>query len=119
MGIAFVVTAIRVAPPLPDLAAGLLLPRLPSGAAMLALGLVGTTVVPYNLFLGSGLAHGQSMRQMRFGLGVAVVLGGLISMAVVVVGTTMSACFAVAVQNGSWTISVSRRRNARRRRFRS
>jgi Mn2+/Fe2+ NRAMP family transporter len=56
---------------------------------MLVLGLVGTTVVPYNLFLGSGLSAGQSLQEMRTGLVIAVVLGGLISMAVLVTGTAI------------------------------
>jgi Mn2+/Fe2+ NRAMP family transporter len=53
------------------------------------LALIGTTVVPYNLFLGSGIARGQTLRELRFGLGIAIVLGGLISMAVLVVGTAV------------------------------
>ena len=38
---------------------------------------------------------------------------------VVVAGSTMSACFAVAVQNCSWTTMVSGLRHARSRRLRS
>jgi alkylation response protein AidB-like acyl-CoA dehydrogenase len=37
----------------------------------------------------------------------------------VVAGSTMSAWRAVAVHHGSWTMIVSRRRQARRNRFRS
>ncbi|MCB1055582.1 MAG: divalent metal cation transporter, partial [Acidobacteria bacterium] len=89
MGVAFLVTAFALGPDLGQLAAGFFIPRLPAGSGLLVLGLVGTTVVPYNLFLGSGLARGQELRSMRFGLSVSVVLGGLISMAVVVVGTAV------------------------------
>ena len=46
----------------------MLVPRLPAGSGLLVLGLVGTTVVPYNLFLGSGLARGQQLGELRFGL---------------------------------------------------
>lgn len=60
---------------------------------MLLIGLVGTTIVPYNLFLGSGLSQGQSLGEMRFGLPVAVVVGGLISGAILVVGTLVEAPF--------------------------
>ena len=59
MGAAFLVTAWRLQPSLPGLLAGLARPGLPPGSGMIVLGLVGTTVVPYNLFLGSGLARGQ------------------------------------------------------------
>ncbi|MDY7094922.1 MAG: divalent metal cation transporter [Acidobacteriota bacterium] len=93
MGAAFVITAVVLAPPLPELLRGLLMPALPAGSGVVVLALVGTTVVPYNLFLGSGLARGQSLGEMRSGLAVAVVLGGLISMAVVVVGTVVTGEF--------------------------
>lgn len=89
MGLTFTLTAWVLAPDLPDLLRGVLIPALPPASGVIALGLVGTTVVPYNLFLGSGLAEGQSLRDTRFGLAVAVGLGGLISMAVVVVGAAV------------------------------
>ena len=86
MGVAFLWTAIRLRPDPGALLRGALVPSLPEGSALLALGLVGTTVVPYNLFLGSGIAGGQEVRELRFGLAVAIGLGGLISMGVLVVG---------------------------------
>jgi Mn2+/Fe2+ NRAMP family transporter len=94
MGVAFLLTALFVLPPAGELLRGLVVPRAPAGAGLLVLGLVGTTVVPYNLFLGSGLAAGQELGEIRFGLGVAVVLGGLISMGVVVVGASLAGPFA-------------------------
>lgn len=93
MGAAFLVTAVRLAPDLGELARGAFLPATPSGSGLLILGLVGTTVVPYNLFLGSGLAAGEKLSDVRFGLAVAVVLGGLISMGVLVVGTAVAGDF--------------------------
>jgi manganese transport protein len=95
MGIAFLVTAIAIGPPLPDVIMGLIRPAIPlnPGGALLVLGLIGTTVVPYNLFLGSGISTGQSIKEMRSGLLVAIVLGGIISMAVLVTGTSMSGDF--------------------------
>jgi Mn2+/Fe2+ NRAMP family transporter len=93
MGVAFLATAARLAPAAGELVAGSLVPALPGGSALLVLGLVGTTVVPYNLFLGSGVAAGQSLPELRFGLTVAVGLGGLISMGVLVVGTAVDGPF--------------------------
>ena len=86
MGLTFLLTAILVRPPLTELLRGGLWPTLPAGSALLALGLVGTTVVPYNLFLGSGLAGGQDLGELRFGIAAAVLGGGVISMGVMVVG---------------------------------
>ena len=93
MGVVFLWTAVRLAPPPGELLRGALLPSLPSGAGLLVLGLVGTTVVPYNIFLGSGLAGGQSLRELRVGLAVAIGLGGLISMGVLVVGSAVAEPF--------------------------
>lgn len=89
MGVAFVVTAVRLGPDIVDLLSGLLIPRIPVGSTILVLGLVGTTVVPYNLFLGSALARGSRLGEMRWGLGVAVIGGGVISVGVLVVGTAL------------------------------
>ena len=89
MGVAFLITAARVGPDLAELAEGLLVPRIPSGSTVLVLGLVGTTVVPYNLFLGSALARGSGLAGMRWGLAVAVVGGGIISLGVLVVGSVL------------------------------
>jgi Mn2+/Fe2+ NRAMP family transporter len=93
MGVAFLCTAVLLRPGTVALARGATVPSLPVGSAVLALGLVGTTVVPYNLFLGSGLARGQTLREMRFGLAVAVGLGGLISAGVLIVGTAVGGEF--------------------------
>ncbi len=93
MGVAFLVTAVLLRPPLVELAKGLAIPKVPPSSSLLVLGLIGTTVVPYNLFLGSGIARGQKLGELRFGLAVAIGLGGLISMAVVVVGAALSGEF--------------------------
>ncbi len=89
MGLAFAATAAEVAPPFGEIARGLALPSVPEGSSVLVLGLVGTTVVPYNLFLGAGLARGRSLREARFGIATAVVLGGALSAAIVVAGTAV------------------------------
>jgi len=89
MGLAFLVTAARLGPDLGTLLTGLLVPRMPAGSTVLVLGLVGTTVVPYNLFLGSALARGSRLTDMRWGLAVAVVGGGVISLGVLVVGSAL------------------------------
>ncbi len=96
MGIAFLWTASRLGPSWDDLLRGSLVPSLPSGSTLLAIALVGTTVVPYNLFLGSGIAAGQRLGELRLGLSVAIGLGGLISLAVVVVGTAVVGEFSFA-----------------------
>jgi len=92
MGIIFLLSAVSIKPPVQDLFRGMIRPIIPlnQGGGLLVLGLIGTTVVPYNLFLGSGLSGGQSIKEMRSGLSIAVILGGIISMAVLVTGTSMN-----------------------------
>lgn len=112
MGIAFLITAIMIKPNSIDLFSGMMIPSFPEGSGLLILGLVGTTVVPYNLFLGSGIADkNQTITEMRFGLSIAIVLGGLISLAVLVVGTSVQGNFtfdalgqAIATKIGSWAV---------------
>lgn len=86
MGIAFVLTASQQDFSALSIVEHAVTPRFPAGSELLLLGLVGTTIVPYNLFLGSGIEHGQSIGQMRLGLGVAILLGGIISAAVLITG---------------------------------
>jgi manganese transport protein len=116
LGVSFLSAAAALRPPAGAILAGSLIPALPDGSGLLVLALVGTTIVPYNLFLGSGLAHRQSMGEMRFGLAVAVILGGVISMGILVVGTATDGAFsypalaaALAVRAGDgamWLLGI-------------
>lgn len=58
------------------------------GSTGAILALVGTTIVPYNFFLAAGLTQGQQLGEMRKGLLGAFGLGALITMAIIVVGST-------------------------------
>ena len=94
MGFSFLTTAIMLKPSFSAVLKGSLIPSFPVGSGLLILGLIGTTVVPYNLFLGSGIADTtHEIREMRFGLSVAIILGGIISMAVLIVGTAITSYF--------------------------
>lgn len=113
MGFAFLVAGLSMPMDGAALVKGLFVPSFPEGSILLTLGLVGTTIVPYNLFLGSGLAKGQTIKSMRFGLIVAVFLGGVISMGILLAGTSMSGDFSFAgladtlsKANGTWMATV-------------
>jgi Mn2+/Fe2+ NRAMP family transporter len=93
MGVTFLITALMIKPPLLLLFKGMLIPSIPQHSGLLILGLIGTTVVPYNLFLGSGIAAGQKLNELRFGLSIAILIGGIISMGVLVVGTSVEESF--------------------------
>lgn len=96
MGIAFCYVALQVDVSLADIGHSMSF-HIPDGSEWLILGLIGTTIVPYNLFLGSGISHGQSIKNMRFGLVVSVALGGIVSIAILITGTKIDA--AISFQN--------------------
>lgn len=109
MGLAFLLVAFQAELPFSAVLKKALLPQFPTDSALLIIGLIGTTIVPYNLFLASGISQGQDIGEMRFGLVVAILLGGIISMAVLLVGTQISGDFsfealAVALEKklGAW-----------------
>lgn len=106
MGVAFFITAIRLNPPVTEIIKAAVVPQFPKGSGLLVIGLIGTTVVPYNLFLGSGIAFKQNLRDMRIGLSTAILLGGLISMAVLVVGTSVTTEFSFEALSHSLRISL-------------
>ncbi|HUF26654.1 MAG TPA: Nramp family divalent metal transporter [Gemmatimonadaceae bacterium] len=91
MSAAFILTAVSVAGGASGAAIvrGAFVPTIPDGAAMIALGLVGTTIVPYNLFLHASAVRerwsgAEGLRAARADLIVAIGLGGLVSMAIVI-----------------------------------
>lgn len=102
MSLVFLVTAAAVGADLPALLRGSLVPTLPAGASVIALGLVGTTIVPYNLFLHASAARERfggdaggdpapALRAARADLVVAIVLGGVVSMGIVVTAAASGA----------------------------
>jgi Mn2+/Fe2+ NRAMP family transporter len=86
MGGAFVYVAFGTPVTVIDLTKALVIPQIPAGSLLLINGLIGTTIVPYNLFFGSSIVPGQSLSEMRLGIWVAVVLGGIISVALLLAG---------------------------------
>ena len=91
MSIVFLVTAIAVMRDPGAILAGTLIPKMPPGSDLLTLGLIGTTIVPYNLFLHASSVQerwrgADKLGEARADLGVAIVLGGIISMAIVITG---------------------------------
>lgn len=93
MGMAFIYVAFQTDYSLVDIIGASVVPHFSEGASLLIIGLIGTTIVPYNLFLASGISKGQSIAEMRIGIVIAVIIGGLISMAILIVGTQVSGEF--------------------------
>ena len=86
------------APDIGDLIAGVLIPRLPPGSLLTVLALIGTTFVSYNLFLHASTVlerwpdasrNDENIRESRLDTVFSVVLGGLITAAVVVAASPL------------------------------
>lgn len=97
MSLAFIGTLLITSPDWSALVEGLVIPSIPSGAALTAVALIGTTVVPYNLFLhaASGAKRWRQVSDLaaaKLDLYISIPIGGLISIAIV--ATAASAYFA-------------------------
>lgn len=97
MALAFAGSAILVRPDLSALLAGLL-PTVPEGSLLTAVALVGTTIVPYNLFLHAAAARerwpagdDRSLAAARIDTRLSVGLGGLVS--ILILSTAAAAVF--------------------------
>ena len=86
MGGAFIYVAFGTPVTPLELTKALVTPSFPSGSLLLINSLIGTTIVPYNLFFGSSIVSGQSLSEMRLGIWVAVILGGIISVVLLLAG---------------------------------
>jgi Mn2+/Fe2+ NRAMP family transporter len=87
MSLVFLATALRLLPEAGGWAKALLVPSLPEGSLLVAVGLVGTTVVPYNLFLhaaavGERYSGESDLPSARLELLLSIGLGGVVSMAI-------------------------------------
>jgi len=102
MSFSFVLTAILTKPDLGKMFAGLLTPSMPKDSIFTIIALIGTTVVPYNLFLHASLVSEKwkspnDLRAVRLDTLLSLILGGIISMAIIV---TASAHQNIAIENG-------------------
>lgn len=89
MSMAFVITAIVTQPNVLAVLKGMLVPSLPEGSLLVVVALVGTTVVPYNLFLHASLVKEkwssvESLPTVQQDTRLSIILGGLVSMAIVI-----------------------------------
>ncbi len=99
MSVVFIITAVVIRPDLGALARGAFVPSLPPGSLVLTIAVIGTTVVPYNLFLHASvvcekwpadLPVSESLRESRRDTILAVALGGLVTLAVMTTASAMS-----------------------------
>lgn len=89
MSLAFLTTAIITKPNLIEIVKNIIIPKFPEGSILTIIGLIGTTVVPYNLFLHASLAKTKWKNKSDLGFArkdtiIAVVLGGIVSMCIII-----------------------------------
>tara|TARA_R110002126_G_scaffold77796_3_gene193960 strand:- start:23367 stop:24593 length:1227 start_codon:yes stop_codon:yes gene_type:complete len=89
MSFSFVITAIVTKPNLLEIFEGMFIPKFPEKSLLTVIGLIGTTVVPYNLFLHASLVKERwhKKEDLKFAQKdtiVSIILGGLVSMAIIV-----------------------------------
>ncbi|MGD8539550.1 MAG: divalent metal cation transporter, partial [Candidatus Aminicenantes bacterium] len=105
MSISFLATAIIMKPDIGAVLRGFL-PSFPENSLFLVLALVGTTVVPYNLFLHSSAVKKKwrsidRLKDVRKDLLLSISLGGLISVSVVITSAMAFYAKNISVQNGA------------------
>ncbi|MEZ2414394.1 Nramp family divalent metal transporter [Muriicola sp. E247] len=89
MSISFILAAILTKPEVSSILSGLFSPSLPEGSLLTVVALIGTTVVPYNLFLHASLVSEKwnsidDLKAIRWDTILSIGLGGLISIAIVI-----------------------------------
>ncbi|MEM9324670.1 MAG: Nramp family divalent metal transporter [Bacteroidota bacterium] len=95
MAVAFLTAAVAAAPDLISIASGLIIPSIPEGQLMMIVGLIGTTVVPYNLFLHASTVREKwsgpdNLLSARRDTYLAVTVGGLISIAIIITASSVA-----------------------------
>lgn len=103
MSISFVITAVMTKPDITTIFKGAFIPSFPDGSLLTIIGLIGTTVVPYNLFLHASLVKERwktidDLSVAKKDTRVSIILGGLVSMAIII---SASAITSTNVNNAS------------------
>ncbi len=102
MAISFLLAFVMVKPDITGMMKGLLVPSIPQGSLFILIGLIGTTIVPYNIFLHASAVKDKwqstnDLKAARIATVVAIGLGGLITILI----TATAASFALTqIANG-------------------
>lgn len=96
MTIAFAAALVVIGPDWSALFNGAVIPKIPAGALLIVLGLIGTTIVPYNLFLHAAAARkrwqgAEGLADARFDARISIGMGGVVS--ILVLSTAAASLF--------------------------
>ncbi|MDC0162623.1 Nramp family divalent metal transporter [Flavobacteriaceae bacterium] len=95
MSISFFITAIMTRPDITSLLKGIFKPQVNLSNLIVVLGLIGTTVVPYNIFLHSSLVSEkwnsiEKLKVARIESFISILLGGLVSLSIIITAASVS-----------------------------
>jgi len=95
MSVSFFITAIMTKPDITNLLNGIFKPKVNSSNLIVVLGLIGTTVVPYNIFLHSSLVSEKwnsidKLKVARIESFISILLGGLVSLSIIITAASVS-----------------------------
>lgn len=94
MSVSFIIAAFLTAPSSIEIIKGLFIPKVPEQSILTIIALIGTTVVPYNLFLHASLVKEKwqgvnDLQKARNDIYISIALGGLVSMAIIICGAAI------------------------------
>lgn len=95
MSLSFLITAIITKPNVHLILKGMFIPTFPKNSILTIIGLVGTTVVSYNLFLHASLVKEKwhkktDLKYAKRDTVISIILGGVVSMAIIVTATSIN-----------------------------
>jgi manganese transport protein len=95
MSVSFLAAAIMTKPPILEVLKGAFIPKFPDKSLLTIIGLIGTTVVPYNLFLHASLVKerwksSNDLATAKKDTFISIGLGGLVSIAIIISASAMT-----------------------------
>ena len=95
MSLSFFLTAIITRPDISALLTGIFTPKVNEKSILIVLGLIGTTVVPYNIFLHSSLVIEKwdsikELKTARIESFISIFLGGIVSLSIIVTAASVN-----------------------------
>ena len=89
MSLSFIITAVLTGPSLIEVLKGLFIPSFPQESTLTIIALIGTTIVPYNLFLHASLVNEKwtsksDLNKAKWDTVVSIGLGGIVSMSIII-----------------------------------
>jgi len=95
MGGVFIISALALAPNFVEILKGLFIPTIPKGGLFMIIGLIGTTVVPYNIFLHASFVKNKwsdpsELSASKADTFYSILIGGIITMSILIASAVVN-----------------------------